>query len=342
MSSNAAGKAMSIKDMFKRPGGTFAKITAVAAAIGLGFGFIKALPFLITAASNLLVLIAEVVAIAVILGILTSKNFWKWVSLFWLQLNRKIVGAFVKIDPISILENSIFKMKEKMGNVHESITKLRSILIKMENKYKEYQQNQEDNIAKLKKRKEQLAKGGLSSNEELKIQMSIKNLSNDIAQLDQIIESQKKRIETSKKYQDVMERLEIIASASVEGSEMELKRTKDAYEAATEQRSALKTISGIFNGDMKGLEEEMAIEHITDTINMSLAEMERFINDSNGVLETYDLESSINEDKVQGILERYTGEGAFSSLKSLNNEPEPECVPYEEVKENMIKRNKWC
>ena len=57
---------LSIKDMFKRPGGTFAKITALALAGGLGYAFVKALPFLITAASNTLVLIAELVAIAAI------------------------------------------------------------------------------------------------------------------------------------------------------------------------------------------------------------------------------------------------------------------------------------
>lgn len=342
MNTTAAGKALSVKQMFKRPGGTFAKVTAVLAALGLGYGFVKALPFLVAAASNLLTLILEVVAIAVIVGVLTSKNFWKWISLFWLQLNRKIIGIFVKIDPISVLENSIYKMKEKMNNVHESVTKLRAILINMNNKLTEYEANQEDNIRKLKKRKEQLQQGGISPNEELKINMSIKNLSNDIAQLDKIIESQKKRIETSKKYQDVMERLEIIADASVEGSELELKRTKDAYEAAKEQRSALKTISGIFNGDMKGLEEEMAIEHITDTINMSLAEMERFINDSNGVLDNYELESAINEDKVQGILEKYTGDSAFKSLKQQAKLTDAEEVPYEEVLVPAGRRNKWC
>ncbi len=342
MKPNAAGKALSIKEMFNRPGGTFAKVTAVLAALGLGFGLFKALPFLVAAASNLLTLILEIVAIAVILGVLTSKNFWKWVSLFWLQLNRKIVGIFVKIDPISILENSIYKMKEKMNNVHESVTKLRAILIKMNDKLEEYEANQNDNILKLKKRKEQLEQGGISANEQLKINMSIKNLSNDIAQLDKIIESQKKRIETSKKYQEVMERLEIIADASVEGSELELKRTKDAYEAAKEQKSALKTISGIFNGDMKGLEEEMAIEHITDTINMSLAEMERFINDSNGVLDNYELESAINEDKVQGILDKYTGESAFQSLK-IQAKLSAEDVPYKEVEVMPAgRRNKWC
>ena len=45
---------VSLKEMFKRPGGTFAKITAVGAALGLGYLFTKALPFLVAAAANAL------------------------------------------------------------------------------------------------------------------------------------------------------------------------------------------------------------------------------------------------------------------------------------------------
>lgn len=332
---------VSLKEMFKRPGGTFAKITAVGAALGLGYLFTKALPFLVAAAANTLVLILEIVAIVGILAVLFNKNTWKWISLFWLHINRKIVGMFVKIDPISILENSIHKMKEKLNTVHENVTKLRTILVSMNSKLDSYQSQQEDNIRKLKKRKEQLAgSSNLTSNEKLKIQMSISNLSNDIAQLDSIIESQKKRIASSKRYQEVMERLETIAEAKVERSSLELKRTKDAYESAKEQRSALKTISSIMRGDSQSLEEEMAIEHITNTINSSVAEMEGFINDSDGVLENFNLESAVNEDRVEEILKKY---GQKDSFSSFSEESKIDNSSFGTVKEKeKVEVNKWC
>ncbi|MCQ2207788.1 MAG: hypothetical protein MJZ02_06195 [Paludibacteraceae bacterium] len=305
---------LSIKDLFKRPGGTFAKISALALAGGLGYAFVKALPFLVAAASNTLVLIAELVAIAAIVGVFTSKSFWRWLSLFWLQLNRKIVGLFVKIDPISILEQSIVKMKEKLENVHNNVTNLHAILIKMRNKLEEYENQQAENIAKLKIQKSKLNVGGLSPNEELRVQMSVSNLNNDIASLDSIITSQKKRIATSEKYQDLLERLEIISKAKIERSTLDLQRTKDAYESAEAQKSALKSIKSIMSGDAQSLEEEMAIEHIANTVNMSVAEMERFLNDSNGVLENYNLESAVNDEKVQGILAKYSQSDAFDSF----------------------------
>ncbi|MCQ2210557.1 MAG: hypothetical protein MJZ34_09720 [Paludibacteraceae bacterium] len=344
---STSSKKPSIKDLFNLPGGTLAKISAVAIAAGLGYGFIKLLPTLVVAASNTLVFIAELVAIAAIIGVLTSKSFWKWISLFWYQLNRKIVGFFVKIDPISILEQSIKKMKDKLNNVHDNLTNLKAILIKMKRKLKEYEDQQADNISKLKILNSRMKIGGINSNEQLRIEMNIGTLSNDISQLDKIIENQKQRIATSEKYQEMMERLEIIAKAKVERSTLELKRTKDAYEAAEAQKSALKSITNILSGDSKSLEEEMAIEHITNTIDMSVAEMERFLDDSNSVLENYNLESAMNIEKVNSIISKYSQKDSFSSFSEENILD----VPYEEMKietnkveqkEQTIDRNKWC
>lgn len=332
------GKNLSISDMFNRPGGTFAKITAIGAALGLGFGFFKALPFLISAAENLLVFIAELVGIAAILFVLTSSDIRKWVSLFWLQVNRKIVGAFVKIDPISILERSIENMKIKLAGVHENNTTLRSILIKMKNKLEEYESDMAENLSKLKIQKRKLSEEELQPNDKLRVQLSINNLNQDVANLDKMITSQKKRIEVSEKYQKVIEKLEIIAGERIKGSELELSRSKDAYEQAKAQQSALKSISAIMNGDTKSLEEELAIEHITNTVNMSIAEMERFINDSNGILEDYNLGQEVNDVKVQAILDKYDKFTSFSTEDIQD-------VDYVEVPNTPAKRgggHQWC
>ncbi|MCQ2224686.1 MAG: hypothetical protein MJZ14_03030 [Paludibacteraceae bacterium] len=346
-SKNGKNGNFSIKALFNRPGGTFAKITAVALACGLGFGFVKLLPTLIAIAGNTLFFMGECVCITAIIAVLTSKQFWKWVSLFWYQLNRKIVGTFVKIDPISILEQSIAKMKDKLNNVHENITNLKAILIKMKRKLSEYEEQQADNISKLNIQNSRLKIGGVSSNEQLRLEMSVGTISNDIARLDQIIESQKQRIATSERYQEVMERLEIVAKAKIERSTLDLKRTKDAYEAAEAQKSALKSISSILSGDAQSLEEEMAIEYITNTIDMSVAEMERFLDDSNGVLENINLETAVNVDKVNKIIKKYGGKESFSSFSESAidvpyEEMKPESITQPEAEKVTMERNKWC
>ena len=110
----------SFKSLWKRPGGLFAKITGWAAIGAILYGVYKILPFLVAAASNLLILILELVAIAAILFILTSKEFRRAVSLTWLQLMRKIYGLIVNIDPIAILQNGINEMKKKLDGGYTS------------------------------------------------------------------------------------------------------------------------------------------------------------------------------------------------------------------------------
>ena len=100
----------------------------------------------------------------------------------------------------------------------------------------------------------------------------------------------------------------------------------------------MKSISAIMNGDTKSLEEELAIEHITNTVNMSIAEMERFINDSNGILEDYNLGQEVNDVKVQAILDKYDKFTSFSTEDIQD-------VDYVEVSNTPAKRgggHQWC
>lgn len=103
-----------LSELWNRPGSTFAKITGGLAIAGAVYAFLKyALPFLVAAAGNLLLLSAELVCLAAILFAVTSKTFLCGVSLTWLQIMRKFYGLIVNIDPIAILQNGINEMKKK-------------------------------------------------------------------------------------------------------------------------------------------------------------------------------------------------------------------------------------
>ena len=116
----------SLKNLWKRPGGLFAKITGWGAIAALGFGLFKILPFLVAGAANLLILILELIALVVILYIITSKEFIRGLKLMWLQIMRKFYGFIVNIDPINILKNGISEMKKKLqigfGNRERTLT----------------------------------------------------------------------------------------------------------------------------------------------------------------------------------------------------------------------------
>lgn len=315
------------KALWNRPGGTFAKITAVCAALGLGYGFVKALPFLITAAANTLVFIAELAAIAAILIILTSKNFWKWVSLFWLQLNRKIVGMFVKIDPISILQNSIYQLREKLNVVSDNVVKLEGVLVSMKKDLAGYEREFENNTHKRTSLQKMLSEPILSPEDAMKYRSNYVLVNNEIARLDRIITAQKKRIETSEKYLAVMKRLKMVATFKVKDSESELKWRKQEYEQALKQQTAMKNIKDIMSGGLsKSLEEELALDHIATTVNDSIAEMNQLLDGSNDLLVNFDIESMANIEKVDAIISRYEKNG----FESFSNEGLPNKQPGEQ------------
>ncbi len=323
LSTTDTGKPVSWKALWKRPGGTFAKITALAAAIGLGFGFYKALPFLVSAASNLLVFILELAGIAALLMILTSKNFWKWISLFWLQLNRKIVGLFVKIDPISILQNSIYELRNKLDVVNDNVVKLEGVVVSMKKDLEDYRNEIDSNVHKRSAIQKMLSESNLSAEDAMKYKSNYVLVNNDIARLDKIITSQQKRIETSEKYLQVMKKLKVVASFKVKDSESELKWRKQEYEQALKQQTAMKSIKDIMSGGLsKSLEEELALDYIATTVNDSIAEMNQLLDGSNDLLVNFDVESMSNIEKVDAIISKYEQNGftSFSNERRRLNE----------------------
>lgn len=298
-----------ISNMWKRPGGGFAKITGVMLLCGLGYLFYLALPALIAFTTNILILIGELVALAGILFLLTNKDVHRWIQLMWLQLNRKVYGYIVNIDPISILENGIRDLKKKLDLVRENVTKLTRLLVGMEKKLKDYQDDFEMNVERKKSLEKQMEKA--NADNLLNIRSALQLANNNIARGEKKITAQKERIEQSKKYLKIMKQLEIAADFRVQDSECELRDRKDEYEQAKAQMSAVSAINSIIKGGFsRSLEEELAIDQVTTTINDSIAEMNRLLDGSNDILVNFETDSSVNASKADAILKKFE-EGGF-------------------------------
>ena len=300
----------SLKNLWKRPGGLFAKITGWGAIAALGYGLFKILPFLVAGAANLLVLILELVAIVAILYVVTSKEFRRGLQLSWLQIMRKFYGFIVNIDPINILQNGIKEMKKKLLIVHENVTKLESLLVDMKRKLSEYKDEFERNVSKRGALEKKLSDPRISSQEALKYKASLQLVNNEIARGGTQIKAQNERIATSEKYLGVMKNLEIAADFKVKDAENELKYRKNEYEQAKAQQKDMGSITSILKGGLtKSMEEELAMEQVTNTINSSIAEMNRLLDGSNDILVNFELDNDANADKADKILEMFENGG---------------------------------
>lgn len=307
-----------LSELWNRPGGTFAKITGGIALAGAGYALLKyVVPFLVASAGNLLLLSAELSGLALILFAVTSKTFLRGISLTWLQVMRKMYGLIVNIDPIAILQNGINEMKKKLNTVDENVTKLESVLVSMKDKLGQYKSTFEHNVRK----KDALQKRISSAkdyNEGLKYKSELKLIDNEITRGSEQIKSQGERISTSEKYLDIMKKLQVAADFKVRDAQNELSYRKDEYEQAKAQQKAVGSITSILKGCLtSSMEEEIAMEQVSNTINTSIAEINRLLDGSNDILVNFELNNDISSSKADEIVRMFDEKG-FSIFDKEN------------------------
>jgi len=340
-----------LKKLWKSPGSGFAKFTGAAAIGALLLVLYKALPFLITLASNLIFLIIECVVLIGLLYVITNKEFRRGMSLFWLQIMRKMYGLIVNIDPINILRNGINEMKAKLKVVHDNVTKLESLLVGMKRKMAEYKEEfghlvDQNTIIEQKLQNER------DPQQISKLNKTLLLNKNKIVRYNQQIQSQEQRIKNSEKYLEIMKKLEDAADFKVKNAEDELRYRKDEFEQARAQQKAMSSISAILKGGLsRSMEEEIAMDQVTTTINDSIAEMNRLLDGSNDILTNYELDRDANALKADEILRKFNQNG-FSIFETPGNPAlesgrietgiftRPRDVEYEEVKAQQIESPK--
>ena len=329
-----------ITNLWKQPGGTLAKVGLWVMGGSVLWGIYKALPYLIAFTQNVFTLTLLMLGLGCILYVVFSPEMRKILKLLYLQICRKITGLIVEIDPIAILENSINEMKKKLQTVKKRITEIGSTLAGMENKQKEYKKEFEMNVGRVKAIKEKLMK----DNDE-KTRMALNGqltiAQNDITMLDEQIKAQEDRITKTKRYLEILEKLEIAATTKIKVAENTVSHKKDEYEQAKKMKSAVQSLTSIFSSSWltKSMEEQMALNVVSNTINDSIAEMNRLLDGSNDILINYDISSMANASKVDEIIANYDHNG-FESFKALqdNGEYMPGMLQEEPVK---IKENKY-
>lgn len=329
-----------ITNLWKQPGGTLAKVGLWVMGGSVLWGIYKALPYLIAFTQNVFTLTLLMLGLGCILYVVFSPEMRKILKLLYLQVCRKITGLVVEIDPIAILENSINEMKKKLQTVKKRITEIGSTLAGMENKQEEYKKEFEMNVGRVKAIKEKLMK----DNDE-KTRMALNGqltiAQNDITMLDEQIKAQADRITKTKRYLEILEKLEIAATTKIRVAENTVSHKKDEYEQAKKMKSAVQSLTSIFSSSWltKSMEEQMALNVVSNTINDSIAEMNRLLDGSNDILINYDISSMANASKVDEIIANYDHNG-FESFKALqdNGEYMPGMLQEKPVK---IKENKY-
>ena len=332
-----------VVDLWKQPGGTLGKVGLWVMGASLLYGIYKALPYLITFTQNVFTLALMMMGLGCVLYVAFSPEMRKILKLMYLQICRKITGLIVEIDPIAILENSISEMKKKLVTVKQKITDIGSTLVGMKRKQKEYKKEFEENINRIKAIREKLTSSNTDDKTRMALNGQLSVAQNNVSMLDEQIKAQSERIQKTEKYIDILEKLEIAATSKIQMAESTVSHKKDEYEQAKKMRSAVQSLTSIFNSSWltKSMEEQMALNVVSNTINDSIAEMNRLLDGSNDILINYDITSMANASKVDAIIANFDNNG-FESFKAL---PETAMkvvdVEYQVVREPEKLENKY-
>ena len=332
-----------VVDLWKQPGGTLGKVGLWVMSASLLYGIYKALPYLITFTQNVFTLVLMMMGLGCVLYVAFSPEMRKILKLMYLQICRKITGLIVEIDPIAILENSISEMKKKLVTVKQKITDIGSTLVGMKRKQKEYKKEFEENINRIKAIREKLTSSNTDDKTRMALNGQLSVAQNNVSMLDEQIKAQSERIQKTEKYIDILEKLEIAATSKIQMAESTVSHKKDEYEQAKKMRSAVQSLTSIFNSSWltKSMEEQMALNVVSNTINDSIAEMNRLLDGSNDILINYDITSMANASKVDAIIANFDNNG-FESFKAL---PETAMkvvdVEYQVVREPEKLENKY-
>ena len=327
------------KDLWKQPGGTLAKVGLWVMGGSLVYGLFKALPYLILFTQNIFTLVLLMMGLGCILYVAFSPEMRRILKLIYLQICRKLTGLIVEIDPIAILENSISEMKKKLQTVKQRITDIGSTLVGMKHKLADYKSEFKNNVDTVKVIKESLVTKKLDAKQRMAYQGQLTIAQNNVSMLSEQIKSQEERIKKTEKYMDILEKLEIAATTKIKVAESTVEHKKDEYEQAKKMRSAVQSLTSIFSSSWltKSMEEQMALNVVSNTINDSIAEMNRLLDGSNDILINYDISSMANANKVDAIIADFDNNGfeSFKPLPILEGNPYTEYVEIKEpVKEN--------
>lgn len=300
---------------WNKPGGTLGMIVmGLLGAAGL-FILYKILPFLATIVWSTVNIVIGVGILALIYWLVTDKQIRAVVGATYFMVMRAITGAIIDIDPISIVIQKVIKMKKKILEISQTMGTLNGLIREGEQKIDE---------------QKRLLKSTLLRVEELKKMNDPESAAvsnNKAVRLDDSINRRMERLADSKKWYEVLSKLEKMAKLTVEDTENAVEMRKEEYEEIKKQHKAFKSVMSIVNGDPDEMALfDQAMAKMTSEINDKLGEMEHVINATGGLISQFNADTAVRNRQAEELLEKYNQfgiEGMFKSFdkKATDNQP---------------------
>lgn len=296
------------KNFWQRPEGVTGGLFMAALVLGGGFLLYKALPTLITLASNTLYLAGILAALGALVYMVLDPKMRNLVWYVYKSIMRTVTGWFVQIDPIGILKSYIDSLKDNLVKMNTQISSLKGQMYKLNEMIKQNQRDIQNNLGLAGKAKEM----GKESIMVLKARKA------------------GRLQESNMKLDDLYKRMEVlyrVLTKMYENSEIMLEDLQDQvtvkeqeYKAIKASHSAIRSAQAILSGnnDQKYM-YDMALEAMAEDVGQKVGEMERFMDMSKNFMESIDLQNGVFEEEGMQMLEKWEKEGVSFLLGGEKN-----------------------
>ena len=283
---------------WEKPGGTLGMLVMGLMGAGVLYLLYKFLPFLQSIVWNMVNIAVGVGILALIAWLVTDKQIRAVVGAAYFMLMRAITGAIIDIDPISIVMQKVLKMKKKIQEISTTMGTLKGLIREGEQKIDDQKRQLKSTILRV----EELNKMGDPES------AAVSN--NKAVRLEESINRRIERLNDSKKWYEILSKLEKMAKLTVEDTENAVEMRKDEYEEIKKQHKAFKSVMSIVNGDPDEMALfDQAMAKMTSEINDKLGEMEHVINATGGLISQFNADTAVASRQAQEIMERYKTNG---------------------------------
>ncbi len=297
------------KSFWEKPEGITGMLFMAGIVLGGGYLLYKALPVLIVLAQNTLYLALLLAALAAVLYMVLDPRMRNLIWFAYKSIMRSITGMFVQIDPIGILKSYVEALQDNLAKMSKQ-------------------------IGILKGQKRQLIQLMESNTKEIQTNMKLADQAKKQGQESEIVLFTRKaaRLQESNEKYDVLakkiEVLERILNKMYENSGLLVEDMKDQVKVKEQERavirtshSAMRSAMSVLSGDPdKRAMFEMAMESINNDVASKVGEMERFMDMSNSVMNSIDLQNGVFEEEGMKMLEEWEQKSSLLMLDSKKDD----------------------
>jgi len=258
----------------------------------------KALPYLINIVENTLHLGLLLAGLGALIYMILDPKMRNLIFYMYKSFMRWITGLFILIDPIGILKSYIDDLKDNLKKMNKQIAVLKGQMRRLQQIMNENKKNINNNLKLASAAKEKDKKGIMILKSRKAGRLRESNL-----KLDELYRKMEILYRVLTKMYENSEILVEDIEDQVMVKEQERKAIRASHSA---MKSAMNIISG--NNDKKEMFDR-ALEAIADDVSMKIGEMERFMEMSNGFMDSIDLQNGIFEEEGLELLDKWEKEG---------------------------------